>query len=117
MKLSRELRIFLLGVGACALLAVLVTVTVTLASRKPAPPAEAAPDLAASAGLVDFSDLAFPDDYVALWRARWYPSRPRLSSWTWDQVQSFWRDPRQSALRSISDQNDEKVRALLAGVP
>lgn len=117
MKLTRELRIFIAATLSLALLASLITVAVSLATRRPAAAEETAQPLPAIMERLSFSDLAFPEDYISVWKERWYPSRPPLARWSWEQVLHFWKDPRITALSEVSARNDRQIQALFKEVP
>ncbi len=117
MTLPREIRLFMLATLAVALVAVLIAVTVSLATGKPAPGPQPDASLTSTIERFSFSDLEFPKDYVTVWKQRWYLSRPQQTAWTWEEVQRYWKDPRQSALATVSARNNARIRALLQGVP
>ena len=117
MTVSREVRLFAIATLALAVVAVVIAVTVSLATRKPAPAPQPDTSLSATMERLSFSDLEFPKEWVTVWKGRWYPSRPQQAAWTWEEVQRFWKDPRQSALATVSAQNDARIRALFQGVP
>jgi len=117
MTMSREIRLFTIATVAVAIVAVLITVTVSLTARRSASAPHPDASLAATIERLSFSDLEFPKEYVTVWKERWYASRPQQKAWTWEEVQRFWKDPRQSALATVSAQNDARIRALFQGVP
>ncbi len=116
-KISNEMRLFILGVAGACVLAVIVTVIVmAVGNSRTAPPKTESADLAGSLSSLDLSNFQVPDSYIEVWKQSWYPSRAQEKKWTWDEVQRFWLDPRKSALAGISEENDKKVTELFKGV-
>lgn len=116
-RVSGEMRTFLLGVAGACVLAVVITVIVMASSNhRPRPAAAPAADLAGSLSSLDLSNFQVPNSYTEVWKQKWYPSRVQEKKWTWTEVQRFWLDPRRSALKSISEENDKKLNELFKGV-
>ncbi len=117
MTIPREIRLFILATVVVAIVAAVIAAAVSQSGRKPVASLPIDTSLSASIERFSFSDLEFPKDYVTVWKDRWYSSRPQESAWTWEEVKRFWKNPRTSALATVSAQNDARMRALFEGVP
>lgn len=116
-KLPHDIRLFILGVlGACVVAVIVTIIVVASSNRTQATAAAPAPDLASTLSSLDLSNFQVPESYTEAWKQQWYPSRAQEKKWTWEEVQRFWRDPRKSALASITAENDKKINELFKGV-
>lgn len=118
-KGPKEIRLFILGVLGVSVVAVVVTVVVMTTSNgahRLSNIQKQAVGLTSTLSSLDVSSFQIPERYTEAWKQRWFPSRSREKKWTWDEVQRFWRDPRRSALSSITAENDRKLHELFQGV-
>jgi hypothetical protein len=117
MRLPNDIRLFIFGVLGACVVAVIVTIIVVASSHRRPPEVKVErPDLASTLSSLDLSNFQIPESYTEVWKQKWYPSRAQEKQWTWEEVQRFWRDPRKSALNSITAENDAKMNELFKGV-
>ena len=116
-RLSRQVRIFILGALGAGVAAAIITIIILAVTTRPVQPSQAPTDnLSATLSALDVSNFQVPRRYTQAWQAKWYASRPQQKRWPWEEVQRFWKDPRKSALASIAAENDKKMNTLFNGV-
>lgn len=118
--LTRRIRLFLVVVLAVALLGVVMVVVVHIVrapAKRPVEPLvpllQPAPEKEASA----FYGLEVPDEierYLAP-ELRYY--RENRARWTKEEIDRFWKDPRELGIEVLKKENRKKLRELLDSVP
>ena len=109
---SRWFRIYLLGVAALALVAVLITVAVGLSRRPEMEPAPAAKPAAP----LKFSDFMI-EDPVPLDTPDWQLARPPREKWEREEIMEFWIDPVELGIEQLGGENDRMVADFFESVP
>lgn len=110
---------FLIGLaaGAAVFLVVLATLSVIGPSRREKP----RPDLPSldsqEPGSLSLYDFALPDGIETFLAPE--PSRFRgpRTSWSPEEVEKFWVDPREAATGYLSEKNRKKLDEIFRGVP
>ncbi|MFO7849431.1 MAG: hypothetical protein R6V67_05690 [Spirochaetia bacterium] len=127
---ARQLKLYLSGVGLVTLLALLVTVLIMLLGGRTDSPDEGARDEGsrggeASAEEVDIfsseerivSQIEVPEEYKAVFEARWKPFRPVYDSWSKEQIEPFWIDPKKIIEEQLKKESSKAVNSFLEELP
>ena len=118
--LTREIRIFLIVVFALALVGAAAAVIVHIArapAKKPAEPRMPALQQTPEKETTAAFGLEVPDEidrYLAPELRYYRESRER---WPQDEVERFWKDPKELGLEALKKENRKKLRELLDSVP
>ena len=112
----KELKIYLIAVGAAAVLAFLITTAVLLPGYLKYTRLKKA-ETAIPRVEVDPSRLLVPEKYKSLRSDSWAPYRQKKDRWTTEEGDEFWKDPETLILRHLGEQNEKLVNDLFKDIP
>ncbi len=115
---TKEIRISLFVIAGLAVLAVILTIIIVLASRghDPKETLFAASPNFQEAQKLSLEDLAIPDEFLSIEEMQLELFRKQLKKWSWEQVRPYWIDPREAALEVLGQRNEELIDALMKDV-
>jgi hypothetical protein len=133
---TRELKFYLIGVGLLTLIALFVTVLIMLigggGGQTPEDAAESGTEIT-GAGTADgepsgteeifapgertVSRMKVPEEYRRLFEPSWKPFRRIHDTWSREQIDRYWIDPREIVEQQVKKESEKAVESFLEELP
>ena len=113
---NRELKIYLLVVGAVALIALLITFIVLLPGyiryNKSIVQNTQIPE-----NSIDMSKFMIPESYKKIWESSWAYFIEDKDKWSSADIEPYWNDPKELVLKYLEEQNENYIDEIFKDIP
>ena len=113
---NRELKIYIIVVGALALLALLITLIFLLPGyiryNKSMSQSKHVTEKS-----IDMSRFIIPESYKSLRENTWAHFLPDRDKWTWSDIEPYWQDPEEIVLDYLEKNNEKYINDIFKAIP
>ncbi|MDA3941665.1 MAG: hypothetical protein PF693_20540 [Spirochaetia bacterium] len=113
---SRELKIYLLIVGALSLIALLITLIALLPGYIRYNKSVSDTDLVLDT-TIDMSKFIVPDSYKQFHEITWSHLLPDREKWSWEDIEPYWQNPKELILEYLEEQNESVIDDIFKDIP
>ncbi|MCK5674380.1 MAG: hypothetical protein KAH95_13450 [Spirochaetales bacterium] len=113
---NKELKIYLLVVGAVTLVALLITLISLLPGYlRYNKSMKQSDNIIVNA--IDISKFKIPESYKKLSINGWAHFLPDKEKWTWSDIEPYWQDPEELIINYLEEQNEKLIDDIFKDIP